>query len=31
VTLRASRGMFLVEFNDPDREFLDDFVPVPAA
>jgi hypothetical protein len=24
------RGMFLVEFNDPDREFLDNIVPVPA-
>jgi hypothetical protein len=23
-------GMFLVEFDDPDREFLDNIVPVPA-
>jgi hypothetical protein len=23
-------GMFLVEFNDPEREFLDNIVPVPA-
>jgi hypothetical protein len=24
------RGMFLVEFSDPSREFLDNIVPVPA-